>query len=75
MAPSLSPQARRALIEIGSRSHGAAEDVLTLSGFKREMLARLLGAGLVTVVTENIGPAVTVERYRITDDGRRAIER
>jgi hypothetical protein len=73
MAPSLSPQARRVLIEIGSRSHGLAEDFLTLSGFKREMLVRLVGAGLVTVVTENIGPAVKVERYHLTDEGREAI--
>jgi hypothetical protein len=75
MAPRLSTQARRALIEIGSRPHGVAEDVLTLSGFKREMLVRLVGAGLVTVVTENIGPAVKVERYRLTDDGRKVIQR
>jgi hypothetical protein len=68
MAPRLSTQARRALIEIGSRSHGATEDVLTLSGFKREMLARLVGAGLVTVVTENVGPAVKVDGYRLTDE-------
>jgi hypothetical protein len=34
-------------------------------------------AGFVTVVTETVhigAPTIKVERYRITDDGRKAIE-
>jgi hypothetical protein len=73
MLPRLSPHARRALIEISSRPHGVSEDVLSLDGFDREMLANLVRTGLVTVATEAIGPLVKLERYRLTDDGRKAI--
>jgi len=41
------------------------------------MLAGLVLAGLAKVVTETMragGPSLKVERYRITDDGRRMIE-
>jgi hypothetical protein len=47
------------------------------NGVKREMLDRLVLAGLVTVVTETvqIGTAtIKVERFHITDTGRRALE-
>jgi hypothetical protein len=40
------------------------------------MVAGLVLAGLLTVVTETLrlgGPAVKVERVKITDDGRRAL--
>jgi len=72
--PRLSTDARHALIEISSHPHGTSEDFLTLSGFKLEMLEELVIGGLVAVTTEAIGPVVTLERYRITDDGRKAIE-
>jgi hypothetical protein len=73
----LSLQARRALVMISSIPHGAAEELLMLRGFKSETLAELVLAGLATVVTETVhagAPTIRVERYRITDDGRRAIE-
>jgi hypothetical protein len=73
----LSPQARRALVMISSIPRGAAEELLMLRGFKSETLAELVLAGLATVVTETVqagAPTIKVERYRITDDGRRAIE-
>jgi hypothetical protein len=73
----LGPQARRALIMIRSLPHGAPEELLLLSGFKPEMLAELVLAGLATAVTETVHagvPTIKVERYRITDDGRRALE-
>jgi hypothetical protein len=38
------------------------------------MLSELVLVGLATVATETIIPAIKVERYRITDAGRRAIE-
>ncbi len=47
-----------------------------LCGFKREMLAELVLAGLTIVVTETIQTAtstIKVERYYITDDGRKAL--
>jgi hypothetical protein len=76
MAPRLSPQARRALALLDGFQHGVAEEFLELSGFNSEMLAELVLAGLVTVVTETVqvgAPTIKVERYRITDDGRKAI--
>jgi hypothetical protein len=75
--PLLSTQARRTLELLDGFEHGVAEEFLTLSGFKREMLANLVLAGLITVVTETIqaGTSTTMaERYHITDAGRRALE-
>jgi hypothetical protein len=43
-------------------------------GFWHEMLSELVLAGLATVATATIGPAIEVERYRVTATGRRAIE-
>jgi hypothetical protein len=78
MAPRLSPYASRALLMIGSHPRGAIEKLLIMfSGFKREMLAELVFAGLVRVVTETAPTGTSVikiERYRITDDGRKAIK-
>jgi len=63
---------------LASSSRGATEDLLVLAHeFSRDMLAGLVFAGLATVVTENVragGPATKVERYRTTDDGRKALE-
>ena len=73
----LSLQARRALVMISSIPRGAAEELLMLRGFKSETLAELVLAGLATVVTETVhvgAPTIKVERYRITHDGRKAIE-
>jgi hypothetical protein len=74
----LRSQRRLALQLLAGSSRGATEDLLLLAhGFSRDMLAGLVLAGLATVVTETVragGPATKVERYRITDDGRRALE-
>jgi hypothetical protein len=57
---------------------GVAADVLVLAhGFSRNMLAGLVLAGLATVITETLRAAIStikVERVRITDAGRRALE-
>jgi hypothetical protein len=77
MAHRLSPQARRALTEISSHPLGVAQEFLTVCGFKPEMLAELVLAGFVTVVIETVqagAPTIKVERYRLTDDGRKAIK-
>jgi hypothetical protein len=45
-------------------------------GFRRDMLAGLVLAGLVTVTTETMragAATVKVERYRIADGGRAAL--
>jgi hypothetical protein len=77
-AMSLNAEQRRALKLLASSGHGVNEELLVLGhGFSRRMLAGLVFAGLATVVTENVragGPATKVERYRTTDDGRKALE-
>lgn len=45
-------------------------------GFRREMLARLVLKGLATVTTGTMragAATMKVERYKITDDGRNAL--
>jgi hypothetical protein len=70
---------RRALLLLASNSRAATEDLLVLAHqFSCDMLAGLVLAGLATVVTETVrtgGPTIKVERYLITDDGRRAARR
>jgi hypothetical protein len=61
---------------LADASGGVSEELLVVAhGFAAEMLA---GLALATVVTETRtvrrGVTIKVERYRITDDGRRAIE-
>jgi hypothetical protein len=68
---------RRALKLLARIPGGATEATLFAHGFWREMLAGLVLAGLATVTTAFIragGPAMKVDRYRITTAGRRAIE-
>ena len=52
--------------------------LVVVHGFSAPMLAGLVLAGLATMVTEtkqaSRGLTRTVERIRITDDGRRALE-
>jgi hypothetical protein len=63
---------------LASIPRGATEDLLVLAHeFSRDMLAALVLAGLATVVTETVragGSTIKVERYLITDDGRRALK-
>jgi hypothetical protein len=74
----LSPEWRQVLQLLASSPRGATEEVLVLGhGFSRDMLAMLVLAGLATVVTETLragGPTIKVERFSITDAGRRALE-
>jgi hypothetical protein len=58
---------------------GFSEEMLVVAhGFSAEMAAGLVLAGLATVVTETKsaprGVTIKVERIRITDAGRRALE-
>jgi hypothetical protein len=74
----LTPERRRALQLIASSPRGIASELFVLAHeFSRDMLAGLVVAGLATVVAETLkadGPTIKVERVRITDAGRRAIE-
>ena len=67
---------RRALRLLASEAHGVTEALMLAHGFRREMLAGLVLAGLVTVVTETTragSATIKVDRYQITDDGRAAL--
>jgi hypothetical protein len=67
---------RRVLELLAHDQHGATEAAMLAHGFRREMLAGLVLAGLATVVTDTMraGAATTkVERYQITEDGRAAL--
>lgn len=74
----LSPNARRALTLLATSPHGANEALLVLvHGFKRQILAGLVRAGLATAEREIAnagGKPVEVVRVRITNDGRKAIK-
>ena len=71
----LSAEQRRALeILADAGRYGVSDATLLAYGFWHEMLSELVLAGLATVATETIGPVIEVERYRITDDGRKALK-
>jgi hypothetical protein len=76
--PRFSPEWRQALQLLARSPRGAIEDVLELGhGFSPEVLATIVLAGLATVVTETLGvegATIKIERIRITDAGRRALE-
>jgi hypothetical protein len=66
----------RALRLLAGNEHGVNEALMLAHGFRRDMLAGLVLAGLATITTETMraGAApMRVERYRITDDGRTAL--
>ena len=73
----LSPSARRALLLLATSPHGANEALLVLvHGFKRQILAGLVRAGLAAAECEVVndrGMLVEVVRLRITNDGRKAL--
>jgi hypothetical protein len=74
----LSLERRRALKLLASSPRGVAAELLVLAHeFSRDMLAGLVLAGLATVVAETLkadGPTIRIDRVRITDAGRKAIE-
>ena len=62
-----------ALALLASDEHGETEALMLALGFRREMLAGLVLAGLVTETMRAGGATMKVERYRITDAGRDAL--
>ena len=77
MALRLSSQARKALTLLASYPDGVEELLLLAHEIKRGMLDRLVFAGFATIVDETMQTGtstVTVERYRITDEGQQALE-
>jgi len=74
-----SREQRRALKKLAGAPRGLTEHLLIIAhGFSVEMLSGLVHAELATVVTEPTrarrGLTIMVERIRITNAGRRAIE-
>jgi hypothetical protein len=77
--PRLNREQRRALKILAGAPRGLNEEVLIVAhGFSSDTITRLILAGLATPVTETKkvprGLMITVERIRITDDGRKALE-
>ena len=75
--PHLNAEQRRALELIAGRPGGYTKGRLLADGFTADMLADLVREGLATAQRGTLragGRTIKVERYRITDDGRKAIE-
>ena len=73
----LGSEQRRALGILAGAPNGATEARMLATGFRPELLAWLVLAGLATVETETVrmgGPTIKVERFSITEAGRRALE-
>ena len=74
---SLNAEQRRALVLLVASPRGCTKGRLLADGFAVEMLADLVSEGLATAQRETMrvgGRTIRVERYRITDAGRRAIK-
>ncbi len=78
MTVRLTPERRRALKVLASSQHGANEELFVLGhGFKRQMLVRLVRAGLAAAEREVVkagGKTIEVTRIGTMAAGRRAIE-
>ena len=69
---------RRALELLASLPEGATEALLMAHGFKSTVITGLVESGLATLVRERIragGRRVEVRWLRLTDAGRKALER
>jgi hypothetical protein len=72
----LSLKARQALELLAVDQHGVAEALLLTYGFTRDLLARLVEAGLATAQRQTVkvgGETIKVVRISITDVGRDAL--
>jgi len=73
----LSAEQRRALELLAASPGGYTKGRLLADGFTVDTLADLVREGLATAHRGAVragGRQIRVERYRITDDGRKAIE-
>jgi hypothetical protein len=77
-ASRFSREQRRALKKLADTPRGLTEYFLMARGFSAEMLSDLVLSELATVVTEPMrvrrGLTVRIERIRITDSGKCALE-
>jgi hypothetical protein len=75
--PPLSAEQRRVLELLAGSPRGCTKGRLLADGFTLDMLTDLVREGLATAQRGTLrvgGRQIKVERYRITDVGRRAIE-
>jgi hypothetical protein len=70
----LSAEQRRALQLLADIPFGVTETAMSVNGFARQTIARLLRAGLATTERENLKAGQSIGRLRITEAGRRALE-
>jgi hypothetical protein len=70
----LGAQQRRALQLLAGTPFGATAATLSVNGFTRQTLVRLIRAGLATTQSEMKAGGQTIGRVRITEAGRRALE-
>jgi hypothetical protein len=73
----LSAEQRRALELLAGSPRGCTKARLLADGFTVDMLTDLVREGLATAQRETLrvgGRQIRVERYRTTDDGRKALE-
>jgi hypothetical protein len=73
----LSPRQRRALELLASLPNGATEATLLAHRISQRVLAGLVHAGLATVASNTVRAGhqiIRIERYRIAEAGRKAIE-
>jgi hypothetical protein len=71
------PELRQVLDLLAGSPHGCTKARLLADGFTVDMLAGLVREGLATARRGAVrvgGRQIRVERFRITEDGRRAIE-
>ncbi len=75
--PHISAEQRQALELLASGPRGCTKGRLLADGFTVDMLTDLVREGLATAQRETMrvgGRQIKVERYRITDDGRKALK-
>jgi hypothetical protein len=70
----LSAEQRRALQLLADIPFGVTETAMSVNGFARQTIARLVRAGLATTERENLKAGQSIGRLRITEAGRRALE-
>jgi hypothetical protein len=70
----LSAEQRRALQLLADIPFGVTETAMSVNGFSRQTMARLVRAGLATTERENLRAGQSIGRLRITEAGRRALE-
>jgi hypothetical protein len=75
--PPLTAERRQALELLAGSPRGYTKGRLLADGFTVDILVDLVGEGLATAHRETMrvgGRQIRIERYRITDVGRKALE-